>query len=206
MNKNLKVLIECAIMVALATALSVFKIFEMPFGGSVTLASMLPIAIISCRYGVKIGFATGFVGSIIQLLLGLNTFAYTKTLFAVIVVVLIDYILAFSVIGLAGMFRGFNQDNNNRKLSSITFGSGVFVVIFLRFVCHLVSGAVVWHELTKEWYSDDPTHIVNTLGPWAYSFVYNILYMAPELLITLVAGIALTYFLNFRNDKLIYVK
>lgn len=204
MTKKLILIMECALMIALSTALSFVKIAEMPFGGSVTLASMLPIAIISYRRGVLTGLTTGFLSSIIQLFAGLNNLVYAKTPVAAVAIVLFDYILAFTVIGLAGMFRSLSKDINNRVGSIITFVSGTTVSIILRFICHLVSGAVVWYELTKEWYPNDPEHIVNIFGPWGYSFIYNILYMAPELLITLVVGSFLALFINLRSEKFVY--
>lgn len=202
-NKNLRILIECAIMVALSTVLSYFKVYEMPFGGSITFASTLPLAVISYRHGLKFGIPTAFLASGIQLLQGLQNLSYAKTFVAVLAIIFLDYLLAFTVVGLAGMFRNLVKEQT--KLSqAVTLGAGVFVGVTLRFFCHLVSGSVVWYELTKEWYVDDPTHIVNQFGPWMYSFVYNIAYMGPELLITLIVGVFLSYFINFKSDTLLF--
>lgn len=206
MNTKLKIILESALMIALATVLSFVKVLEMPFGGSVTLASMLPIAVLSYRRGVPVGLSAGFLSSIIQLLFGLNNLSYAKTPAAAAAIILFDYIIAFTVIGIAGMFRNLNNDLNNRKMALITFLPGIFTAIFLRFLCHWVSGAVVWYELTKEWYKDKPQEIVNIFGPWTYSFVYNIMYMGPELLITLIAGGFLVLFINFRKDNFTYLK
>ncbi len=187
-NKSLKILIECAIMVAMATVLSIFKIIEMPLGGSITLASMLPIAVFSYRHGIKWGFACAFLCSCIQLILGLNNLAYGKTIYAVIAIIVFDYIIAFSCIGLAGIFK---KKDCSLKQCSLNFGMGLTLSVVLRFLCHLISGAVVWYELTKEWYPD-PGYIhdvVNSNGAWMYSFLYNITYMGPELIITLIIGI-----------------
>ena len=76
---SLYVLAESAIMVALATVLSMVKVYEAPYGGSVTLLSMAPIIILSMRRGVKTGLLAGFVYSVIQLLLGLNNVAWVPT-------------------------------------------------------------------------------------------------------------------------------
>ncbi|NLS84374.1 MAG: energy-coupled thiamine transporter ThiT, partial [Ruminococcaceae bacterium] len=65
-----RTLVECALMIAVGTVLANIKIFEMPFGGSVTLLSMLPFVMVSFRHGVKWGLATGFVNSLLQMLLG----------------------------------------------------------------------------------------------------------------------------------------
>ena len=204
-NSKLRVLTECAIMVALATVLSFIKVYEMPLGGSITLASTLPLAVISYRHGLKAGIPTAFIASGIQLLLGLNNLAYGNSVVAVLTIVFMDYLVAFTVIGLAGMFRKFNKENTRLK-QCITLGAGIFVACVLRFFCHFISGAVVWYSLTKEWYADDPSNFVFKFGKWTYSFIYNISYMAPELLVTLAVGILLAMFINFKSDNLIFSK
>ena len=62
---SLYVLAESAIMVALATVLSMVKVYEAPYGGSVTLLSMAPIIILSMRRGVKTGLLAGFVQNVV---------------------------------------------------------------------------------------------------------------------------------------------
>ncbi|MBE6904482.1 MAG: energy-coupled thiamine transporter ThiT [Ruminococcaceae bacterium] len=187
-NRSLKTLVECAVMIAMATVLSMFKIIEMPLGGTITIASMLPIAVFSYRHGVKWGLVCAFLCSCIQLVLGLNNLAYGKTFLAVLAIIFFDYIIAFSCIGLAGIFK---KQNSSIAQTSLRFGAGLTISVVLRFLCHLVSGAVVWYELTKEWYPD-PGYIhdvVNSHGAWTYSFIYNVTYMGPELVITLILGI-----------------
>lgn len=76
MSEKTQILTESAIMIALATVLSLLKIWEAPYGGSVTVVSMAPIIILSMRRGVKTGLMAGFAHSIIQLLLGLNNVAW----------------------------------------------------------------------------------------------------------------------------------
>ena len=78
-NRSVHILAESAIMIALATVLSMIKVYEAPYGGSVTLLSMAPIIILSMRRGVKTGLVAGFVHSLIQLLLGLNNVAWVPT-------------------------------------------------------------------------------------------------------------------------------
>ncbi|MEG0804249.1 MAG: energy-coupled thiamine transporter ThiT, partial [Pygmaiobacter sp.] len=65
-----RTLVECALMIAIGTVLAQIKIFEMPNGGSITLLSMLPFVLVSFRHGVKWGIFTGFVNSLLQMLLG----------------------------------------------------------------------------------------------------------------------------------------
>ena len=71
-NNNTKKLAACAVMVALGAVLSMIKVLQMPFGGSITLLSMLPCAMISIMYGLKWGFAASFVESVIQLAFGIT--------------------------------------------------------------------------------------------------------------------------------------
>ena len=75
-QNNLFILAECSIMVSLATVLSVFKLFEMPYGGSITLASFLPIVVVAYRHGSRAGLSSALCASLIQLLLGLKNFSY----------------------------------------------------------------------------------------------------------------------------------
>ena len=110
MNKKatarLTVLTECSIMIALSTVLSVVKLFEMPYGGSITLASMMPIVILSYRHGTRVGLAAALVESVIQLFLGLNTFSYFTTWQSLVALALLDYLVAFLLFGLSGIFKG----------------------------------------------------------------------------------------------------
>ncbi len=185
MNKKLLKLCESAIMIALATVLSLFTIANLPFGGSVTVCSMLPIAIIAYRYNVKWGLLTGVVYGLIQMILGANNLSYGTSAIAVICIILFDYLVAFGVIGLSGMFK-----NKLFKNQPLEIGVGVFVACILRFVCHFVTGCTVW----SAWAEDMPV--------WLYSLTYNASYMVPETIVTVVASVLLCLFLDFRTDKI----
>ena len=107
-NNNTKKLAACAVMVALGAVLSMIKVLQMPFGGSVTLLSMLPCAMISIMYGLKWGFAASFVESVVQLAFGVTMdgiLGWGMTPSALIGTILLDYIVAYTVIGIAGIFR-----------------------------------------------------------------------------------------------------
>ena len=98
-----RILVECALMIAVGTVLSNIRIFTMPNGGSITLLSMLPFVLVSFRHGIKWGLFTGFVNSLLQMLLGfwappVPTFLYFLG------EVLLDYVLAFMALGLADLF------------------------------------------------------------------------------------------------------
>ena len=195
-KKNLKTMVECAVMIALAVVLSMYtKIWEAPLGGSVTLFSMVPIIIISLRHGVLWGYACAFVYSAtywlfygIGQIIGISTYVFIMSS-------VVDYIIAYTLIGTAGFFKVF-VDKYETKSKKILFASvAVVSACFLRFAAHIVVGATVWYELTKGWYpiTEDPEtgeqiiHYVHNAGMWVYSIVYNLQYMIPETIITLVA-------------------
>ena len=121
MTKNRTLpLVECAIMIALATVLSMVKLAELPYGGSITIASMLPIAIIAYRRGMGWGLGSAFVYAVIQQLLGLNSLSYVTTWQSVVAVILLDYIVAFTVVGFAGIFRNAIKS----QAAALTLGCG----------------------------------------------------------------------------------
>ena len=183
-NKT-KSLVECAIMIALATVLSMIKLAELPYGGSITIASMLPIAIIAYRRGMGWGLGSAFVYGIVQQLLGLNSLSYVTTWQSIVAVILLDYIVAFTVIGFAGIFR--NKIEN--QALGLTLGC-VFVSI-LRYICHVISGATVWAGLS-----------IPTQAALSYSFIYNATYMLPECIILAVTAVYIGSVIDFREEKL----
>ncbi len=187
MNNKTRKLTETALLIALATVLSLIQ-FPGPWvnGGSITLCSMLPICIIGYRYGVRWGLLSGFIYGILQLLLGVSVLKGVS-LATVIFAVIFDYLLAFAVLGFSGLFR------NTIKNSSVAFMAGSAIGIFLRFVCHFISGAFVWASIL------DATGL-----NWAgilYSLEYNGSYMGPELVITLVAGAVFCRIFDFTKPN-----
>lgn len=183
---SLHVLTECALMIALATVLSLVKIYEAPFGGSVTLLSMAPIIVLSMRHGVGVGLGAGFVHSLIQLVLGLSNVAWVPDLTGKILCILLDYILPFTLLGLGGIFRDVKFTKNARTNVIVSALLGTLLVTILRFGCHILSGVVIWYALDLEWYADDPTHIVNRYSQWIFSLIYNGWYMVPEIIETAI--------------------
>ena len=159
-------LVESALMIALATVLSVFKLVEMPYGGSVTLASMLPILILSYRHGAPAGLAGGAVYAVIQQLLGLKYLSYFTTWQSVVALILLDYALAFTLVGLGGVWRRVVK----RQGVALLFGA--VTVGVLRYICHVIAGATVWVGLSIP----DSLALIYSLG-------YNATYMIPETLV-----------------------
>ena len=189
MNSNAKTslltLTECSLMIALATVLSVFKLFEMPYGGSITLASFVPIVLIAYRHGAKCGLGTAAVAAIIQMLLGLKNFSYFTTWQSIVALALFDYVIAFAVFGLAGIFR---RPLKNQALAITTGG---FFACVLRYICHVISGATVWAGLS-----------IPTEAALLYSFSYNATYMIPETIILVLTAGYLASALDFRKGEL----
>lgn len=128
-NFDTKVLAEMAIAIALATVLSYIKIFTMPYGGSVTLGSMVPILLIAFRRDYKVGVITGVIYGFVQMFL--DGWFYSP------VGMFLDYPLAFGVLGLAGLFK---------KQPII----GVVVGMVGRFVSHFISGVVFFGMYAPE--------------------------------------------------------
>lgn len=176
---NLLRLTECAIMLALATVLSFIKIIQMPMGGSVTLCSMLPIMLIGIKYGNLTGASVGLLYSLIQLVMDLpggNVFYAGMTAGVAIIIALFDYVVPFTMLGFAGMFRKVKTD----KISMLGAYIGVIVTIIIRFCCHFITGFSVWGQWAPE-----------GMGKYYYSLVYNGTYLLPELGITIVVAIIL---------------
>ncbi len=168
-------LAESALMLALSTILAEFAVFELPFGGSVTLFSQVPVILISYRYGVKWGLTTGLALSFIQLIFGIQNFSYVSGIGAFMILAFCDYIIAFSALGLGGMFR------YKIKNDVLAVSLGGIVVSIIRFICHFISGATIWGE-----YAEKGQTVLE------YSFTYNISYMLPELVITVIGLVVIT--------------
>lgn len=182
-KKTILRLCESAIMIALATVLSMIKFANLPFGGSVTLCSMLPLVLIAYRYKWKWGVLTGVVYGLVQMVLGANNLSYGTSALAVILIILFDYLVAFGVIGFAGVFR---DKFHNQPLE---IALGAFVGCALRYICHFISGWAVW----KMWAPEGQP-------AWLYSVTYNATYMVPETIVTIVVGVLIALVLDFRKD------
>ena len=160
------------IMIALSTVLSMITLIRMPQGGGLTPCSMLPVCMIWIIYGVKWGLGTGFAYSLVQLAIDLSAaLSWGISATALAVSFVFDYIVAFTVLGLAGLFR--NQ-------SKWGIGAGIAIVFLLKYASHVFSGAVAFGQFMPE----DFNNI------WVYSFAYNT-YMLPELIPTVIIAYAL---------------
>ena len=163
-------LVESAVMIAIGTVLSMFQ-FRGPWalGGGITFCSMLPLVLISWRHGCRWGVFAAFVHSLLQMILGISNVQYATNAGTAILIILFDYVIAYSVIGLAAMFK------DRMKSRQLALVLGIVVTFLARLACHYISGVAVWEVLWP-----------NELG-WAapvWSISYNASYMIPEIIIT----------------------
>lgn len=176
-------LVECAILIAMAFVLSFIKIIDMPFGGSVTAASMAPIILAGYRHGLKWGIVTGFAYSLLQLLMGLSNLSYATSAMAGIAIVMLDYIGAFTVLGLLGIFK------RNRHQTGVLV-TGTVVVCVIRLICHVIVGCTVWAGVS-----------IPTVGGAIYSLVYNAAYMIPETVVTVYVIALISNAVDLKLDR-----
>jgi len=182
-----RILAECALMLAVGIVLSIVKLFDLPYGGSVTIASMLPVILISYRHGIKYGLITGIAYGIIQQLLGLNTLSYVTSWVSIIAVIMLDYIVAFAVLGFGGVFRKLRHQNIGLVL-------GTVLACLLRYACHVISGATVWAGLS-----------IPTNAALIYSLGYNATYMIPETIVTAALAYYIGSLIDFRNPTIRHI-
>ena len=202
--KKTKRLTESAMLIAIAVVLELAGrsiLPPMPFGGQLTLCAMLPIVLLSYRHGVKWGLTAGFCYSLVQMALGADVVAAAfqpgyfgdgTMLGRAVTMCLLDYVLAYTALGLGGCFRKLIRSR------SVALAAGSLVALGARYITHIFSGYILfagWAEwfFTQEGFPAWGAALVETLSPqalgWLYSIVYNGMYMIPEMLITAVAAL-----------------
>ena len=207
MSVKTKRITESAMLLAVAVVLElVSKMFipEMPFGGQVTLVSMLPVVLISYRHGVKWGLVAGVTYALLEMALGAKTVAAAFQpgyfgdgimLLNAFTMCMLDYLVAFTVLGLGGIFR----DRIEKPGTALLAGS--FVALGARYLAHIASGYILfagWAEwfFTQDGFPAWGAVLVESLSPEAlgltYSVVYNGFYMIPEIVFTMIASVLLS--------------
>ena len=176
-------LTESAVMLALATVLSMLPLVEMPYGGSITACSGLPLLVIAYRHGTKWGLFAGLVYGLLQMFLGMKNVMYFTTPLSIAAVILLDYLLAFAVLGLGGLFR------NRVKNQTAGLLCGALIAYVLRYLLHVIAGATVWAGLS-----------IPTEAALLYSFAYNLTYMLPETVVCLLGAALVSGVLNLRSE------
>lgn len=154
-----KLTAQIGISLAICVVLNMLKVYELPQGGSVTMGEMVPILLLSLVYGPEVGMLTGFLYGIISLILGPYVVHPLQLLF--------DYPLAFMCLGLTGYFKNSKLNNLDKKNRNfIDFLAypvlPIFVGIFGRFICHLISGVIFFASEAPKGES-----------PFLYSAIYN---------------------------------
>lgn len=198
-----KRLTESAMLIALAVVLEILGktiIPPMPFGGHLTVVSMLPIVLISYRHGVRWGLISGLGYSLVQMALGADTVtaAFQPGYFGdgtmignALVMCALDYVAAYTLLGLGGLFRGRLKSHG----SALMLGS--ITALSARYLSHILSGYILfsgWAEwfFTQEGFPAWGLQLVQSLSPQllglTYSIVYNGMYMVPEILLTAIAA------------------
>lgn len=169
-SKNLRIMVEGAMLIAMAYVLSLIKFYDLPQGGSITL-EMVPLVVMGLRNGTKWGCLTGLVHGLLQMILGFSNVLYCNGLVAQIGCILLDYLLAFSVLGLApALGKPFHSNM-----------AGAVLAGFLRFLCSFLSGWILWGSYAPE-----------GMSAVVYSLSYNASYMIPDIIIVGVV-VALLY-------------
>ena len=205
-NQKTLRLVESALCIAIAIVLEmvakVIPFLNFPNGGTITLVSMLPIIIISYKYGIKWGLLTGFVYSLTEILMGISTvnvaFIQGETfedgvIWKAILMIFLDYIVAYTILGFGGIFR------KKIKNPSIALCLGSIFALLLRFIVHIISGFILFKSWAEWFFNID--YIYNTIGAGIlekfsgdglvllYSTCYNGLYMIPEIIFTAIVAI-----------------
>lgn len=206
MTNKTKRITESAMLLAVAIVLElVSKMFipEMPFGGQITLVSMLPIVLISYRHGVKWGLVAGVAYALLEMAIGAKTVAAAfqpgyfgdgVMLLNAFIMCILDYLVAFTCLGLGGVFRNKIENRGTALMC------GSLVALGARYVAHIASGYILFSGWAEWFFTQDGfpawgANLVASMGPQAlgltYSVVYNGMYMVPEILITAVVSLLL---------------
>lgn len=176
-----KKLVTCAVLLALAYVTSGIKFFEMPYGGSITLFSMLFIVLIGYNFGVKTGVLCGVAYGIFQLIQDPWLLSPLQVCF--------DYIFAFAALGLSGIFRNLktiDKKSGEKKLTAIGLVVSYVFATVLRGISHVIGGYMFWMDSM-------PENFPKALK-FAYPIIYNFSYIGAEIIITsivlLIPGVA----------------
>ena len=196
---NTERLAVTAVMIALASVLSIFQPLQLPQGGGITIMSMLPMILVAYRYGMLWGLGSSFIYSVIQMFLGFGTVTAffmpgddQQVWWKAVLIVFMDYILAYTAMCLRGLFR-------KSANPSVALCLGAVVALSARYLVHIISGAVFFGAWAEWWFTDVMAgdfgaSVLETYSGFGlaafYSVLYNGLYMIPEIILTSIGGFA----------------
>ncbi|MBQ3506389.1 MAG: energy-coupled thiamine transporter ThiT [Clostridia bacterium] len=160
-----RALAYAGVCVSMSFALSYIKLWDMPNGGSVTLVSLLPLMLFSYAFGAKKGVFVGLTYGVLQAVQ--DPWLIHPAQF------LLDYPVAFSAAGLAGLLRPVKR---LEKLPQLSFALSAVLAGSLRFICHVLSGVFAFEAYA--------------IGQnvWAYSLLYNV-YVFIDVALVIIAGV-----------------
>lgn len=191
MSDNTLKLTVSGIMVAMSTVLSFIKFSELPYGGSVTLFSFVPLLFVGYAYGAKWGLSAGLVYGVLQAIFGISG-AVAGAGFAwyqVLLCALLDYLVAGAMLGLGGVFK------KAIKNPQVSFALGSVFACVLKYLSHFLSGYILFGTYAEWFFTEGggmdyganilATYSGNTLSV-VYSLIYNATFMLPETIITVI--------------------
>jgi thiamine transporter len=162
-----KVLAEIVVFAALSAVLYAVRPYTLPFGGSITLGSMVPVMWLSLRRGVRVGVVAGVISGVLALLIDI-LFLGASSIIATPVQAVLEYPVAFGIVGLTGMFHR----------NTVTFAVvGAAISVFIRFIIHYFVGVFVWYyvyNFPEQW------------GQWSWPAVYNGSFLSIEFVISAI--------------------
>jgi thiamine transporter len=162
-----KVLAEIVVFAALSAVLYAVRPYTLPFGGSITLGSMVPVMWLSLRRGVRVGVVAGVIFGVLALLIDI-LFLGASSIIATPVQAVLEYPVAFGIVGLTGMFHR----------NTVTFAvAGAAISVFVRFIIHYFVGVFVWfyvYTFPEQW------------GQWSWPAVYNGSFLSIEFVISAI--------------------
>lgn len=153
---QVKQLAFSALAMTLAVVTSLYTVVEFPFGGSITLFRMFFICFIGFLYGTRAGIITGVAYGLLDFILGPYVIHPVQ--------LLLDYPIAFGLLGLAGLLR-------QSKYGMI---KGYLLGVLGRYLCHVITGVIFFSEYAGE------------QNPILYSLGYNASYIVPEAIATVL--------------------
>ena len=207
MSTKTRKITESAMLLAIAIVLELVSkmlIPELPFGGQITAMSMLPVVLIAYRHGVRWGLVASFTYALLEMAIGIKTvsaaflpgyFGDGAMIVNALIMCLLDYIVAYSLLCLGGAFR----DRMENPGKSLLWGS--ILALSARYLAHIASGYILFSGWAEWFFTQDGfpawgAHLVQTLSPEAlgltYSAVYNGMYMLPEMIFTAIGALLIS--------------
>jgi thiamine transporter len=160
-----RLLAEIIVFSALSAVLYTVRPFTLPYGGAVTLGSMVPSMWLSLRRGIRIGVIAGAVFGVLALFIDVLLLGASAVV-ATPVQAILEYPVAFGLIGLTGLFH---------KKTVPAAIAGAALSVFFRFLVHYFAGVFVWYYVytfPAEW------------GQWLWPAVYNGSFLIVEFIIS----------------------